>query len=415
MSKPAMAAVLAALILVAGLHRPARASPATGEPITMWVPARGGYLPLWRHVAELARRAHPHLQLALEPIWDDYTARLTLALAERRAPPLVVVDAMTAARLAARGFLADVTDRVVPYGGHPAALTPFELDGRVWAVPAFLDPVLLYANEDQLRQAGVLPPQTGWSWQDLTEAARRVQASGTARWGMGVNGWPPMVMFVWQAGGELMVDGRPWTAEEPVVQAATYYRDFVRTGISPPAPRSWAEPPDLLFRTGQAPFVMGLFSDPLETPARSGPFAGDAAGPSGPAGFRASVSPVPRGPAGCATWVWSEGVAASQPASARALEAIGYLAEAIALAGWMPLSDPGREQATIAARVSAPCARSLPAHPALWEFDAAWMEKVVVPLLSQGEGAPDSTEDVRRLLHAAAGALQQALTTQASR
>lgn len=58
------------------------------ETVRFWVPARGGYLSAWREAARRARERHPELAIAVEPIWADYGARLTLALAKRQAPDL---------------------------------------------------------------------------------------------------------------------------------------------------------------------------------------------------------------------------------------------------------------------------------------------------------------------------------------
>lgn len=401
-------AALAAWLPAAG--QPARpgpdpAGPDAAETVRFWVPARGGYLAAWREAARRARARHPELAIAVEPIWADYGARLTLALAERQAPDLVVVPAALSARLAARGWLADVTDVVAPLRPPEAAAGPFTWRGRLYAVPGVLDPVLLYLNADVLAAAGV-DPQAVADWEGLLQAARRTAASGRVRWATVVNGWPPLAMFVWQAGGAILEPpGQPWSDEAAVARAAAYYRTFIAEGLSPPAPASWAHPVDVPFRRGEAAFVMGLFSDPLEVAGAPSPFRpGEppvAAGPTGP--FAVRVLPVPAGPAGPVTWASVEGAAAPAPASPLALRALAYLAEALEAMGWQPPA-PGRPEANLAAARAMPHARTLPPHPAFLEFDAAWWQHVVAPLLDAGADV-----DVRALLARARPYLMQAL------
>lgn len=362
---------------------PDTASRSAVETVRLWVPARGGYLSAWREAARRARERHPELAIAVEPIWADYTARLTLALAERHAPDLVAVSPALAARLAARGWLAEVTAILAPYRPPEAAVGPFAWQGRIYAVPGFLDPVLLYVNAGALSAAGV-GLEGIRDWDDLLEAARRVAASGQARWATVVNGWPPLSMFVWQAGGAILEPpGEPWSDEAAVATAARYYRTFIAQRLSPPAPVSWAQPADVPFRRGEAALLMGLFSDPLEVAGAPSPFRpGEppVAPPAGP--FDVRVLPVPAGPAGLATWASVEGAAAPSPASPRALRALAYLAEALDAMAWRPPAA-NRPEAQLAAAQAMAYARTLPPHPAFLEFDAAWWQYVVAPLLDE--------------------------------
>lgn len=398
-------AATAALLVPALGARAGQALPDGAAPKTVrfWVPARGGYLTTWREAARRAQQAHPDVQIRVEPMWGDYTARLTLALAERQAPDLVVVDPTLAARLASRGWLADVTGVVASYTPPAAALQAFTWHGRVYAVPGFLDPVLLYANAEHLAAAGLEPPSTSWNWDRLLEAGRQLVNSGTSRWAMGVNGWPPLAMFIWQAGGALLEPpGQPWSGDAAVLEAARYYRRFIDEGLSPPAPASWQRPPEVLFRTAEAAFMMGLFSDPLEVPGAPSPFRPGEPPVAGGRAFAVRIAPVPAGPVSRATWAWVEGAAVPEPATPDALAALVYLAEALHSLGWRP-HVPGRADAQAAADAALPFARTLPADPAFLEFDAVFWDHLVVPLVRDGP------VDAATLLHRTWPHLQQIL------
>lgn len=380
-------------------------SPESGsETVTLWVPARGGYLAAWREAARRAAAAHPDILVAIEPIWADYAARLTLALAEGSAPDLVAVPAALAARLAARGWLTPVDEIVRRHPPPPAALVPFTWEGRLYALPGVMDPVVLYVDAGALAEAGLSGEHLS-TWATLLDAARRVQAVGRLPWATIVNGWPPLAMFVWQAGGTLLgPSGQPWDSPDAVAAAATFYHRFVAEGLSPSAPSSWAEPADLPFRRGEAALFMGSLSDPLELPGSPSPFRpGETPVGSRVAGRQVQVVPVPAGPAGSATWLSLEGVGMPRKARPAAGRALAYLAEALEAMGWQP-SLAGRPAARAVATAALAHARAMPAHPAFLEFDAVWWQDVVVPLV-QDRGPVD----VESLLQRARRRLEQAL------
>lgn len=408
----ALAALLVAsptAVTAAAMATVSTRSPAAS--VRMWVPVRGGYLARWQDAATLARRNHPEVVIEVEPIWSEYWVRLTMALAEGKAPPLFAVTPDLAARLASKGMLKDLSEVAEAFPAPDPATAPFRWQGRVVAIPGFFDPVVLFANTDLLGQAGVAaPPYT--SWAELLDAARR--ARNVARWGMGVNGWPPLSMFAWQAGA-VVPDPKgpsPWDRLEPVAEAARFYRRFVEEELSPPLPASWQSPPDHLYRTGQAALAMGLSSDPLEVPGSRSPFDPATVREWAPA-FAATVSPVPPGPAGGVVWAWVEGIAAPSGASSQALAALLYLAEAVAQRGWMaPTAE--RAAARDAALAAFPLARTPPALPNYLEWDAAWMQEVVVPLLrthrrDAADPAPARAAPVEEILRAAHPALLRVL------
>ena len=403
------ASIWVGLLAAWAMAAPAGAAP-SGEPaagsVTFWVPARGGYLAAWREAARRAAAAHPDLFIAVEPIWADYGARLTLALAEGHGPDLAAVDPPLAARLAARGWLAEVSGALQGLRPPAAALAPFTWEGGLYAVPGVADPAVLYADAGALAAAGLSADALG-SWEGFLDAARRVASAGGVRWATVFNGWPPLVMFVWQAGGALLEPaGQPWSDPAPVARAARYYRRFVAEGLSPPAPASWSEPADLPFRRGETALAVGLLSDPLELPGSPSPFRPGEAPPAPPdPSRRVTVRPVPAGPAGAATYFSVEGAAAPRPASPLALQALAYLAQALEAMGWQP-SLAGRPEALAAAPPAMASLRALPPHPAFLEFDAAWWQYVVAPLLQ-----PGGDVDVDALLARARPRLVQALAS----
>ena len=387
---------------------------ALARPATLWVPARGGYLDDWRQAAALAARLDPEVTVSVQPIWADDLARLTLALAEGRGPDLAVVSPEVGVRLASRGWLEEVTGQAARRGLAATAAAPFTWQGRIYAVPGFADPAVLYANLDLLARAGQPAPDERWDWQQLLAAARAVAALASpppasaapaalpdARpeqpsgppWGFPVNGWPPLELFVWQAGGQVVEPpGRLWEDPAPLAEAARFYRTFVSENLSPRPPLSWAQPLDGYFRSGEAALMVGLFSHRLEEPSGH------------PPAFAAAVAPLPRGPDGRRSgWMWVEGLAVPRPASRDALRALAALTRALQALGPLPPTARRATADAVALRELAR-ARTIPGLAAYLEFSAAWWERVVVPLLTEPEPL-----DVEEMLRQARGALREVL------
>ncbi|HEY8487050.1 MAG TPA: extracellular solute-binding protein [Limnochordales bacterium] len=404
MVSPLPLLVAAALVLAQALPGPwcrvaaaCAARAASAAAATLWVPARGGYLEDWRMAARMAGRVQEGVAIQVVPLWGDDWGQLTQALAEGRGPHLVVVSPELAARLASRGMLQALP---APRGERPGlpreAYEPFRWRGELYALPGFADPAVLYVHQDLLEQAGILPAGYPRDWEELLRLARAVRSlagGGRSPWGFPVNGWPPLELFVWQAGGSVVEPpDRLWEDSGPLEQAARFYRTFVVEQLSPSPPDSWRTGPQELFQEGQAALMIGLYSHRLEQPdSRRAP-------------FRAALAPLPVGPSGRPVgWMWVEGLALPRPASPLARRALSALELALGVLGPLPPSAR-RPEADTVAREALAVSRTLPALAGYLEFSSAWWSTVVQPLLTQPEPL-----DIPALLAQARAVLLQAL------
>ena len=130
--------------------------------------------------------------------------------------------------LAEKGALMDLTDRLAA-DDHPAAdlgdyfdspLVRYTFDGRIYGLPWIAMPVMLYINLDHAEAAGFYSYQINdWDWDAFQEACIKMtvdangmhpdeagfDASDVKQYGFSVvPGWPPVQMWIWQAGGEVL-------------------------------------------------------------------------------------------------------------------------------------------------------------------------------------------------------------------
>ena len=98
--------------------------------------------------------------------WEGQFTNVPEVLNEERLAHLpvdIVTNGTTNYDLASSGSILDLTKLVAPYAGHfePGTLTPFVLDGRIWAVP--IEPEtssVIFYNASLFKKLGLNPPMT---------------------------------------------------------------------------------------------------------------------------------------------------------------------------------------------------------------------------------------------------------------
>lgn len=147
----------------------------------------------------------------------DYYTKLQTSIAGNTAADLMWLSQEYIANYADNGAILDITDMVGKLGDMPAAklddyftgsLDVSRYGGKLYGLPWIAQPVVLYYNPAMFQAAGVSPPDESWTWDTFKEAAKKLtvkDASGNVtQWGTSFNGWPPVQMFIWQAGGEVI-------------------------------------------------------------------------------------------------------------------------------------------------------------------------------------------------------------------
>lgn len=153
----------------------------------------------------------------------------------------------------------DANARSQYFPGTVAACT---YDGKLTALPWFVDSGMLYYRKDLLDEAGAKPPTT---WDELVTSAKALQEGGKAQFGYLWQGKQAEVLvcdavevIASNGGSILSADGKTGTlADEKAVQAIQFLYDTINTHkISPSDVLSWDEEPSRApFTAGQAAFL----------------------------------------------------------------------------------------------------------------------------------------------------------------
>src|SRR5512142_3532332 len=181
-------------------------------------------------------------EIVHQAIPADYYTKLQTMIAGNTAPDLMWLSQEYVANYADSGALMDITDQVAKLSDMPAAklddyypgsLAVAKYAGKLYGLPWIAQPVVLYYNPDLFQKAGVKPPDESWTWDIFKDAAKKLtikDASGNVtQYGTSFNGWPPIQMFIWQAGGEVIAsDLKSSPVDSPEAQQGEQvYKDII--------------------------------------------------------------------------------------------------------------------------------------------------------------------------------------------
>lgn len=272
---------------------------------------------------------------------------------------LMVVDAGGAAiDWDNRGFLADVSDlsdAAIEAAVSPDMVTSREINGKLVSIETWTTSQFLYYNADILAAAGVEPPSSDpadpWTYEELTEAAKAVQAAGAAEYPFLFDQWDSYYQFQMvgrSAGGGdgIDADGNVDFSNDGWQRALTWYHSLFEEGLSPRGITN--DKNGALFNTGKAAFII------------SGPWGVSVAN----AGeINWGIAPAPYfegGEPATSTDSWAVGIAASSEQIEAAKDFLAYMtidaagnAASAEVAGITPTNKDAFDEYVVAVNESA--------------------------------------------------------------
>ena len=196
--------------------------------------------------------------------------------AKSRAFDVLAVDVIWVAEFAHAGWLQELTPQLPPRERSAFFAGPIEAvthQGRIYAVPWFVDAGLLYYRKDLLEKYGLPVPRT---WGELVRTAQAVMArepgiAGFVWQGKQYEGLVCNALeYVWSNGGEVLSAGRVVLDTPRNREALAFMADLVHRYRVTPASVTTAteEPSRHVFGQGRAlflrnwPYAWRLFQDP---------------------------------------------------------------------------------------------------------------------------------------------------------
>lgn len=190
-----------------------------------------------QRVIDAVNQASTTFEIVSEPSPADYYTKLQTTLAGGTSADLFWLSQEYVASYADREALLDITDRIAadqsPAANvedyFPSVFQTAQYDGRTFGLPWISQPVMLYYNPALFQAAGVAEPDANWDWTAFKDAAAKLTNPSQGVYGTSFNDWPPIQMFIWQAGGEVVSEDLtscPIDSPE-AIQGAQFYADII--------------------------------------------------------------------------------------------------------------------------------------------------------------------------------------------
>ena len=167
----------------------------------------------------------------------DFKKQLSIGASADELPDLVILDNPDHAAYAAMGIFADITDKFDVSNYCEGPVNSCTLDGKLYGVPFGSNDLVLFYNEDMLKEAGVEVPTT---WDELLEAAKATTTdtvSGFAHCALqNEEGTFNFLPWVWSTGAssyEINSEGG--------IKALTFEKDLVDSGAMTKEAINWTQ------------------------------------------------------------------------------------------------------------------------------------------------------------------------------
>jgi multiple sugar transport system substrate-binding protein len=368
-------------------------------------------------VIDKVNAAATDFQIVHQSIPADYYTKVQTMIAGNTAPDLMWLSQEYVANYADSGAIMDITDQAAKLSDMPAAklddyypgsLAVAKYAGKLYGLPWIAQPVVLYYNPDMFQKAGINPPDESWTWDTFKDAAKKLtlkDASGNVtQYGTSFNGWPPIHMFVWQAGGEVIApDLKSSPVDSPeAVQGEQFYSDIIyNPEYAVPEAVIKEQGFGEMAKAGKVAMFFGGAADDL-----------DYAYQKDPKNAKMVMALVPKGPKDRTTFAWTAITAVSTQTKNPDLAVKAMVAltdgihhwkvlaprESLATADVIAASVPGKKDSAAVLLQAAQSMRSFNIIPKHADWDTIFWEQFQDPLFHKKGTAADLAAAARSKL-----------------
>ena len=230
--------LLSATLACSVLGGAAYADDASGD-VTIWYYwETEGHQKALGHIIEEFNNSQDDITVEAKYVpFADFKKQLSVGASADELPDLVILDNPDHAAYAAMGIFADITDKFDVSNYYEGPVNSCTLDGRLYGVPFGSNDLLLFYNEDMLKEAGCEVPTT---WDELLEAARATTTdtvSGFAHCALqNEEGTFNFLPWVWSTGAtSYEIDS------EGGIKALQFEKDLVDSGAMTKEAINWTQ------------------------------------------------------------------------------------------------------------------------------------------------------------------------------
>lgn len=182
---------------------------------------------------------HPGVRVEVEQLtWKSGLEKIQAAMASGTQPDLCELGSTWLPRFSYEGVLADLTPVYQAEADSFLMWESTRWNGRVYGLPWLQGSRALFYNRDLFRRAGLDPDHAPDTWNELLDAARRIDALGDDIDGFGLNLGERYVLykkfmaFAWGNGGGILDDeGHVIINDDATVEALEFYLELSKYSL----------------------------------------------------------------------------------------------------------------------------------------------------------------------------------------
>ena len=199
--------------------------------------------------------------------WDEYWTMLEAGAQGGSLPDVFWMHSNESERYMSNDMLLDLTDKIAESDKIDPENYPEDIwglytyDDKYYAVPKDVDTIALWYNKTMFDEAGLAYPTADWTWDDVSEAAKKLTKDDGSQYGLAVrndNNQAGYYNLVYDNGGYIINEDKTKSGwDDPkTIEAMKTLEGWIKDGVMPSIETMSENGEDVLFQSGKAAMVL---------------------------------------------------------------------------------------------------------------------------------------------------------------
>lgn len=198
--------------------------------------------------------------------WDEYWTLLESGASGGSLPDVFWMHSNESQRYMSNDMLLDLTDKIADSSEIDPENYPEDIwglytyDDKYYAVPKDVDTIALWYNKKMFDEAGLDYPTADWTWDDVTEAAKKLTKEDGSQYGLCLrndNNQAGYYNLIYDNGGYIINDDKTESGwDDPkTIEAMEMVEGWIKDGVLPPIETMSENGEDVLLESGKVAMV----------------------------------------------------------------------------------------------------------------------------------------------------------------
>lgn len=198
--------------------------------------------------------------------WEEYWTMLEAGAQGGSLPDVFWMHSNESERYMSNNMLLDLTDKIAESDKIDPENYPEDIwglytyDDKNFAVPKDIDTIALWYNKSMFDEAGLEYPTADWTWDDVTEAAKKLTKEDGSQYGLALrndNNQAGYYNLIYDNGGYIINDDKTKSGwDDPkTIEAMEMLEGWIKDGVMPPIEVMAENGEDVLFQSGKVAMV----------------------------------------------------------------------------------------------------------------------------------------------------------------